>query len=185
MKKTLAILLAFTMLLSLTAYGSSTAPASGSTKSDRSADAVGSYKLTGQTGNIEKNMNDVLNIVKLGSSLYLTLKEDGTGSMQLLDAEIPLKWDDSDIIIHPQKGHDLMGPARIPYTCEDETLEIKATDYSLTFTRLTKEELAEYNENSGDSLKGLLKGFSQMVVGNIEDGLGDLLFLALDRKSVV
>lgn len=33
MKKTLAILLAFTMLLSLTAYGSSTAPASGSTKS--------------------------------------------------------------------------------------------------------------------------------------------------------
>jgi hypothetical protein len=28
-------------------------------------------------------------------------------------------------------------------------------------------------------VKGLLKGFSQMVVGNIEDGLGDLLFLAL------
>lgn len=180
MKKALAILLTLTMLLSLTAYGSSTAPASGSTKSDqKSAGAVGSYKLTSQTGNLDKNMSDIINVVQMGATLYLSLKEDGTGSMQLLDAKIPLKWDNSDIIIQPIEGHDLTSPVRLSYTCEEDSLIINTKNYSLYFSRLTKQELAEYKEKGGGSLKGKLNKISQMLFSNIEDGLGDLLFLAL------
>ena len=231
MKKALAILLAFSMLLSLTACGGKTAPASVSSESEQSTDSVedaakaeseaavqnqdtdvnepaadttaaaaeeteqavqnaassetaaaadqavqsaassetaaqaaadpapsaeaqspvGSYKLTGHSGNLEEEMNDIINIVRLGGSLYLTLKEDGTGSINLLEAELPLEWDGSDIIIQPREGSDLTDPVRISYACEGESLK----------------------------MSGQLSMISQMVVSNIEDNLGDLLLLAL------
>lgn len=259
MKKALAILLAFSMLLSLTACGGKTAPASSSSESEQSTDSVedaakaeseaavqdqdtdvnepaaettaaaaeeteqaaqnaassetaaaadqavqsaassetaaqaaadpapsaeaqspvGSYKLTGHSGNLEEEMNDIINIVRLGGSLYLTLKEDGTGSINLLEAELPLEWDGSDIIIQPREGSDLTDPVRISYACEGESLKMSSSDYSLDFIRLNEQELAEYNEKGAGSLKGQLSMISQMVVSNIEDNLGDLLLLAL------
>ncbi len=124
-------------------------------------------------------MNDIINIVRLGGSLYLTLKEDGTGSINLLEAELPLEWDDSDIIIQPREGSDLTDPVRISYACEGESLKMSSSDYSLDFIRLNEQELAEYNEKGAGSLKGQLSMISQMVVSNIEDNLGDLLLLAL------
>ena len=215
MKKALAILLTFSMLLALTACGGNTAPASTSTESEQAADAVedaakavsaaedqdtvvnepaaeaatsaaseqtaesaassetaaaaeqaaqsaassetaaaaeqaaqsaassetaaqasaepgpsaqaqspvGSYKLTSHTGNLEEEMNDIINIVKLGGNLYLTLKEDGSGSINLLEAELPFEWDGSDIIIQPREGSDLTDPVRISYACEGEALK--------------------------------------------------------------
>ena len=196
MKKTLAILLTFSMLLALTACGSNTAPATTGAESEQATDAVedaakadsaaedqdtvvnepaaeaatsavseqtaesaassetaaaaeqaaqsaassetaaqasaepdpsaqaqspvGSYKLTSHTGNLEEKMNDIINIVKLGGNLYLTLKEDGSGSINLLEAELPFEWDDSDIIIQPREGSDLTDPVRISYACESE-----------------------------------------------------------------
>ena len=245
MKKALAILLTFSMLLALTACGGNTAPASTSTESEQAADAVedaakavsaaedqdtvvnepaaeaatsavseqtaesaassetaaaaeqaaqaaadmdpsaqaqspvGSYKLTSHTGNLEEEMNDIINIVKLGGNLYLTLKEDGSGSINLLEAELPFEWDDSDIIIQPREGSDLTDPVRISYACEGEALKMSTSDYSLDFIRLNEQELAEYNEKGAGSLKGQLSMISQMVVSNIEDNLGDLLLLAL------
>lgn len=240
MKKALAILLAFSMLLSLTACGGKTAPASVSSESEQSTDSVedaakaeseaavqdqdtdvnepaaettaavadqavqsaassetaaqaaadpapsaeaqspvGSYKLTGHSGNLEEEMNDIINIVRLGVSLYLTLKEDGTGSINLLEAELPLEWDGSDIIIQPREGSDLTDPVRISYACEGEALKMSSSDYSLDFIRLNEQELTEYNEKGAGSLKGQLSMISQMVVSNIEDNLGDLLLLAL------
>lgn len=257
MKKALAILLAFSMLLSMSACGGSTAPAAGSAETEQGTDAVedaaetksaaedqnlntdtnepaaeaataavseqaaqsdassetaataqqaaqsdassettaqaeadpglsaqaqspvGSYKLTGHTGNFENEMNDIINIVRLGGRLYLTLKEDGTGSINLLEAEMPLEWDNSDIIIQPKEGADFTDPVRISYACEGESLKISASDYSLDFNRLNEQELAEYKENGAGSLKGQLSKISQILVGNIEDSLGDLLFLAL------
>ena len=124
-------------------------------------------------------MNDIINIVRLGGSLYLTLKEDGTGSINLLEAELPLEWDGSDIIIQPREGSDLTDPVRISYACEGEALKMSSSDYSLDFIRLNEQELAEYNEKGAGSLKGQLSMISQMVVSNIEDNLGDLLLLAL------
>ena len=124
-------------------------------------------------------MNDIINIVKLGGSLYLTLKEDGSGSINLLEAELPFEWDDSDIIIQPREGSDLTDPVRISYACEGESLKMSTSDYSLDFGRLNEQELAEYKEKGSGSLKGQLSTISQMVVSNIEDNLGDLLLLAL------
>jgi hypothetical protein len=259
MKKALAILLAFSMLLSLTACGGKTAPASVSSESEQSTDSVedaakaeseaavqdqdtdvnepaadttaaaaeeteqaaqnaassetaaaadqavqsaassetaaqaaadpapsaeaqspvGSYKLTGHSGNLEEEMNNIINIVRLGGSLYLTLKEDGSGSINFLEAELPFEWDDSDIIIQPREGSDLTDPVRISYAFEGEALKMSSSDYSLDFIRLNEQELAEYNEKGAGSLKGQLSMISQMVVSNIEDNLGDLLLLAL------
>ena len=255
MKKALAILLAFSMLLAMTACGGNTAPASTSAESEQTTDAVedaakadsaaedqdtvvnepaaeaatsavseqtaenaassetaaaaeqtaqsaassetaaqasaepdpsapaqspvGSYKLTSHTGNLEEEMNDIINIVRLGGNLYLTLKEDGSGSINLLEAELPFEWDDRDIIIQPREGSDLTDPVRISYACEGESLKMSTSDYSLDFGRLNEQELAEYTEKGAGSLKGQLSTISQMVVSKIEDNLGDLLLLAL------
>ena len=257
MKKTLAILLALSMLLAMTACGGNMAPASTSTESEQAADAVedaakavsaaedqalnadaavsvveaatsavseqtaenaatsqtaaaaeqagqsaassetaaqaaadmdpsaqaqspvGSYKLTSHTGNLEEEMNDIINIVSLGGNLYLTLKEDGSGNINLLEAELPFEWDDSDIIIQPREGSDLTDPVRISYACEGESLKMSTSDYSLDFGRLNEQELAEYTEKGAGSLKGQLSTISQMMVSKIEDNLGDLLLLAL------
>ena len=255
MKKTLAILLTFSMLLALTACGGNTAPATTGAESKQTTDAVenaakadsaaedqdtvvnepaaeaatsavseqtaesaassetaaaaeqaaqsaassetaaqasaepgpsaqaqspvGSYKLTSHTGNLEEEMNDIINIVKLGGNLYLTLKEDGSGSINLLEAELPFEWDDSDIIIQPREGSDLTDPVRISYACEGESLKMSTSDYSLDFGRLNEQELAEYTEKGAGSLKGQLSTISQMMVSKIEDNLGDLLLLAL------
>lgn len=184
MKKALAILLAFSMLLSLTACGGKTAPASVSSESEQSTDSVedaakaeseaavqnqdtdvnepaadtkaaaaeeteqaaqnaassetaaaadqavqsaassetaaqaaadpapsaeaqspvGSYKLTGHSGNLEEEMNDIINIVRLGGSLYLTLKEDGTGSINLLRRSFPWNGMAATSSFSPEKG---------------------------------------------------------------------------------
>ena len=255
MKKALAILLAFSVLLSLTACGGSTAPASSSAESEQSTDAVedaaiaesiaedqnlnadaaepaagdqdlnantadpaaeaatsadseqtsqnaassetaaqatadqdpsleaqspvGIYKLTGQSGNMQKNLSDIISIVRLGGNLYLSLKEDGTGSMNLLEAGIPLEWDNSDIIIQPKEGAAFTEPVRISYVCEGESLKMSTSDYSLDFSRLNEQELAEYKENGAGSLKGQLSMVLQMLGANAEDSLEDLLFLAM------
>ena len=255
MKKALAILLAFSLLLSLTACGGSTAPASSSAESEQSTDAVedaaiaestaedqnlnadaaepaaddqdlnantadpaaeaatsadseqtsqnaassetaaqattdqdpsleaqspvGIYKLTGQSGNMQKNLSDIISIVRLGGNLYLSLKEDGTGSMNLLEAGIPLEWDNSDIIIQPKEGAAFTEPVRISYACEDESLKMSTSDYSLDFSRLNEQELAEYKENGAGSLKGQLSMVLQMLGAKAEDSLEDLLFLAM------
>ena len=269
MKKALAILLAFSLLLSLTACGGSTAPASSSAESEQSTDAVedaaiaestaedqnlnadaaepaaddqdlnantadpaaddqdlnantadpaakaatsadseqtsqnaassetaaqattdqdpsleaqspvGIYKLTGQSGNMQKNLSDIISIVRLGGNLYLSLKEDGTGSMNLLEAGIPLEWDNSDIIIQPKEGAAFTEPVRISYACEGESLKMSTSDYSLDFSRLNEQELAEYKENGAGSLKGQLSMVLQMLGANAEDSLEDLLFLAM------
>ena len=163
---------------------SSETAAQAAADSDRSAEAispVGTYKLTGQTGNSERDLSGVLNIVKMGGSLYLSLKEDGSGTMNLLEAEIPLEWDDSDIIIPPGEENDLTEPVRIPYTCEEESLKMNTPDYSLDFSRLTAQELAEYSEKGSGSLKGQLNRISQMLVSDVEEGLGDLLFFAMTQ----
>ena len=269
MKKALAILLAFSLLLSLTACGGSTAPASSSAESEQSTDAVedaaiaestsedqnlnadaaepaaddqdlnantadpaaddqdlnantadpaakaatsadseqtsqnaassetaaqatadqdpsleaqspvGIYKLTGQSGNMQKNLSDIISIVRLGGNLYLSLKEDGTGSMNLLEAGIPLEWDNSDIIIQPKEGAAFTEPVKISYACEGESLKMSTSDYSLDFSRLNEQELAEYKENGAGSLKGQLSMVLQMLGANAEDSLEDLLFLAM------
>ena len=269
MKKALAILLAFSLLLSLTACGGSTAPASSSAESEQSTDAVedaaiaestsedqnlnadaaepaaddqdlnantadpaaddqdlnantadpaakaatsadseqtsqnaassetaaqatadqdpsleaqspvGIYKLTGQSGNLQKNLSDIISIVRLGGNLYLSLKEDGTGSMNLLEAGIPLEWDNSDIIIQPKEGAAFTEPVKISYACEGESLKMSTSDYSLDFSRLNEQELAEYKENGAGSLKGQLSMVLQMLGANAEDSLEDLLFLAM------
>ena len=262
MKKALAVLLVFSMLLSLSACGGSTAPASGSAGSEQTTDAAGdaskaassaedqdlntdanepapettaaaadpasqsaassetaaaadpasqsaassetaaqaaaepapsaeaqsaagSYKLTGHSVNSGNEMDEIINIVRLGGSLYLTLREDGTGSMKLLDAELPLEWDDSDIIIEPGKGSDLTDPVSIPYVCEGESLKMSTSEYSLDFSRLNEQELAEYREQGAGSLKSQLSKISQTAAGNIEDHLTDLLFLAMSLKGKV
>lgn len=149
--------------------------------SEEDQSPVGIYKLTGQTGNLDKDLSDVINIVRLGGNLYLSLREDGTGTINLLEAEIPLEWNDSDIIIPPRDENDLTEPVTIPYTCEEESLKMSTSDYSLDFSRLTVQELAEYRENGSGSLKGQLNKISQMLVSNVEEGLGDLLFFAMTQ----
>lgn len=182
MKKILAILLSLTLLLSLTACGntaSAAASVSGADPSAKSGSPAGSYKLTGQTGGQGEQMDVIVRIVDLGADLYLTLKEDGTGTVNLLEAEIPVEWDDDDILVHPPKGSGLKDPVRIPYTCKDDSLKISTSEYALQFNRLTEKELAEYKANGAGSLKSGISRIVQKLAGGLEGDLTDILLFAL------
>ena len=181
MKKTLAILLALSMLLGMGAFCSPSAAAAAATGSDG---PVGSYKMTGMAGNTGTNLQIVSSIVEWGVKYYLFLKEDGTGSMSFLEAEIPLKWDENCIILAGKDGK-AADPLRIPYTCSDGSLKMTTLAYSLEFSALTEEESAYYKANGSGSLSGMIGKVVQGLVDRMDGGLieGLLFDLALGTSN--
>ncbi|MBO5998373.1 MAG: DUF5067 domain-containing protein [Lachnospiraceae bacterium] len=189
MKRIFVILLVLSMLL--TAVGcSNTGIVSVSTDAAQNTDLkgpgpesaralAGAYKLTGMTGGSEGEMKIVSTMVSMGAKCYLFLEEDGTGRMNFMEAEMPLRWDDSSIIIRLEADGGENEPIRIPFTGSEGILQISTSEYSMDFGRLTDEELAYYEENGPGSLKGQIGSAAQKLAGGVEESLTDILFFAL------
>ena len=158
---------------------SASASASSSAASSSAASTfVGDWKFAGMQMTTDSGTITMIGDLDAMASMFggssssmtfgLSLKEDGTGSMNLLEAGIPLEWDNSDIIIQPKEGAAFTEPVRISYACEGESLKMSTSDYSLDFSRLNEQELAEYKENGAGSLKGQLSMVLQMLGANDE-----------------
>ena len=211
MKKVLALLLALSMLAAMAACGADTSAASlpDTVQSEAASESkpehvsepapeptpeptpepdirVGGYKLTNVSGGAGSNLDIVSAVVDMGAVYYLFLNEDGTGSMNFLEAEIPLSWDDSSIIIQAKRQDNNPNPIRIPFTFEGGVLEMSTRAYSMDFSPLTDEEQAEYDANGTGSLEGMVGKVVQKLIGGMDGGLvsGLLFDLALGLSAV-
>ena len=186
MKKILSALLAMALMLSVTAFaGTSAAAVGGAEPAPGSASPVGVYKLTGLDSGSGTNLAIVSSIVNMGVDLCLILREDGTGSMAFLEAEIPLEWDGDSILLRSGKGNAFPGPVRVPYTCENGVLTITTLAYSMEFGAMSEEERAGFETNGSGSLAGLAGRVVQGLIGRMDGGLveGMLFDLALGMMS--
>ena len=178
MKKTLSLFLALSMLLTMLVIGGPVAAAASGTESP-----AGCYKMTGLAGSSGSNLEIISSIVDWGVKYYLILKEDGTGSMNFLEAEIPLTWDESCLIL-PGTG-DSSHPLRIPYSFGEGSVKITTRAYSMDFSALTEEEQLYFDANGSGSLSGMIGKVVQGLVDRIDGGLieGLLFDLALGALS--
>ena len=173
MKKTLAIFLTLSMLFAAGVCGTAAAA------SDAEPGPVGGYMLTGIAGGSGSSLEIVSAVVDLGAKFYLFLREDGTGSMNFLEAEIPLAWDESCIII----SYGETDPIRIPYSCEDGFLNLSTRAYSMDFNPLTDEQLVYYEENGAGSLGGITGRIVQDLLDSMDGGLIDGLLFAVEMGA--
>ena len=195
MKKILVMMLLRSIWLSMAACASGspaattggTEPASGEAMEAPTAEPspeptqepvspAGSYKLTGLTGGSGTSLEIVSKIVDMGVKYYLFLREDGTGNMRFLNADIPLGWDSESITI---RGKNDSKPVSIPFTFADGALQMNTRAYTLDFTALTDAEQADYDANGAGSLGGMIGMAVQGLTARLDSDLTDSLFSAL------
>ncbi len=130
MKKLVSLILAAVLVLSLCACGGS-----------KDNPAVGVYKATSMV----EDGTDLIQMMKgLGQEfdVYLVLNADGTGRMEM-EGEDPtdLKWDDKNI-----SGVD--DEDALPYTFSNDTITLEEDGTTMTFVKLTGDELAAYQKKA-------------------------------------
>ena len=114
MKKTVSILLALILLMTLSVPGIAAA--------ETDAEPAGGYKLTGVSSGEDSTLEILSKVTSLGINLYHFLQEDGTGCIRILEMEIPLSWNDGKIVIPPMgKSEDTI---TLPFTRADDGLKI-------------------------------------------------------------
>ena len=99
MKRLLAVILALCLIPGMVVYGSDVTDVEETEVTEDIASPEGIYKLTGLISESGDSLSVVSTAIDLGVNFYLILNGDGTGAMSFLEANIPLTWDDSCIII--------------------------------------------------------------------------------------
>ena len=93
----------------------------------------GAYKIDGMDyGDEEVDEDTKAFMDSMLSSMYLYLYEDGTGAMVIFGAETEVEWDEKTITIEGEGT---------PYTLEDRELTIAEDGVSMSFVKMTAEEL--------------------------------------------
>ncbi len=110
MNKLIATLLALGMLLSAAACD---APGSAPADDAETAPIAEAYRLSGIGGGEGTYLEVVSKALSLGVNFYLVLREDGTGCMRFLDAEIPLTRGE-DVLTIPRGAVPTGDPERLP-----------------------------------------------------------------------
>ena len=140
---------------------------------------AGGYKLTDVSGESGSSLGVVSSVMDLGAVFYLFLEESGSGSLSFLGEEIPLNWDEDSITFRPGKNTEAMDSIQVPYDFSGDYIKISSHEYYMDFTRLTDEELSDYQQNGSAAIGGLAGTLVQGIVGNIEGGLAGSLLMDL------
>ena len=164
MKRTLSLVLTLSMLLALCVCGTASAADAGE---EPAVDPSGGYILTGITGGKGSNLEIISRAVDLGARFFLFLEKDGTGFMRFMEAEIPLSWDDSGIVIAPQGK--LTKNIVLPCVYDEGAVSIRTRVYTMDFRALTDAELADYQTNGPGSLGGMLDKLVQGLLSKLGD----------------
>ncbi len=185
MKRIIALLLALAMLFALTACGSSEnskaeSSASTASKEESSAasdeaagkkandDVVGTYKLSSMSGD-DTSPEDLELMESMGLRCLLVLEADGTGSLDMYGEVESITWDDDHIYSDGDPAD---------YSFRWGELTISDDDISMTFVKLTEEEIAALNDPaSAPASASTVAGFyevSSMSVGDATMGVNSL-----------
>ena len=169
MRRFLSILLVLGMLLSV--------PVCGVTAAAADASPAGSYRLTAVVGGEGSELEIISTVLDLGVNYYLFLREDGTGSMRFMEAELPLTWDEDTLSILPFGKNPRS--LTLPLSCADGSLSIRTRAYSMEFRALTEDEQRQYDTNGAGSLAGMAAVLAMRLLDSMDGELADNLFLAL------
>ncbi|MBQ9460091.1 MAG: DUF5067 domain-containing protein [Oscillospiraceae bacterium] len=159
MKRFTAFLLAALLLLSLAACGGKdkNAGADDGKKSEvneqkpveqekpaepEKESAAGYYKMSGVVENGETS--DLSQLEALGLIFYLVLNEDGTGFMEMMGEREEITWTETGITNSTGE--------KAAYQYKDGVLTVESDGSSITYIRLSDEELAYYNEHGSSFL---------------------------------
>lgn len=118
---------------------------------------VGYYKLTNMLENGEPS-EEMAEFAEYGMNMYLVLEDGGTGYMDFFGEKQDLKWDDKSVFQEEDEE-----PAAYEY--KDGVLTLTQEEQTMEFTRLTEDELKDYEENGSGSLDDILA-----AMGGSEDG---------------
>ena len=146
-------------------------------------DPAGGYLLTGVTGGEGSDLEIVSRAVDLGARFYLFLKEDGSGFMRFMEAEIPLSWEDAGIVIAPQRK--ITRDITLPCAYDAGAVSIRTPVYTMDFRAMTAAELSDYEVNGPGSLGGILGGIVQGLLGKLGSSPVDSLLSALQLGSTL
>ena len=186
MKRIIALLLALALIFALAACGSSDSEKSDSSASTASAkedsssasegsagkkaneDIAGTYKLSSMSGE-ETTPEDLEMMESMGLRCLLVLEADGTGSLDMYGDVESITWDDDHIYSDGRPAD---------YSCRWGELTVSDGDTSMTFVKLTEEEIAALNDPaSAPSPASSVAGFyevSSMSVGDATLGVNSL-----------
>ena len=97
---------------------------------------AGIYKMSeeslAETAKADKE--DLELVQAIGGMMRLVLLEDGTGSMNVMGQETKLEWNEKEIIMEGEGA---------PYTYKDGVLTLGAGSQTMSFRKMTEEELEE------------------------------------------
>lgn len=141
---------------------------------------VGVYKLTGMVSDSEEDgeEDDPLAAMEaMGLKAFLAVQADGTAVLEMFGEQLPMKWDGS-YFFDAEEDEDAAEADTdeedepLAYTYADGVLTmISDGDGSMTFTKLTEEELADYQENGSGSIEDLLNNLDlSSFLPDIPDG---------------
>ena len=164
MKKLFSLLLVLYLLLSQPVCGLAAA------REAESISPAGIYKLSGIAGGSGSSLELVSSVIDLGVGFYLVLNEDGSGCMRFLEAEIPLNWDEENIMFPPHGS--IVKELSLPYSCHDGSLSIQTLAYSMEFLAMSEAEKAEFEAEGSGSLSGMLSSLVQRLLNGLD---GDLI----------
>lgn len=175
MKKAASILLVLILLMTLSVPGITSAE-------EAATEPAGAYKLTAVTGEEDDNLEIISKVSSFGVNLYLFLQEDGTGSIRILDTEIPLTWKDGILVIPPAgKSEETI---RLPFTCADGGLKIQTSAFAMSFASLSDAEQKEYEENGAGSLLGVAGILAMQLLDKLDGDLITSLLFSLAGGSI-
>jgi len=122
---------------------------------DPSGLKAGKYNLVGMVQEGETiATKDLVTMAGLGFEMYIDLKEDGTGELNMYGESVEVTWDDKGITSQEQE---------IPYEWDGRYLVLTEGDTSITFSTLTAQEVID----AGDGVEGTMSFFE----GDEEDGM--------------
>ena len=116
---------------------------------DPSGLKAGKYNLVGMVqdgGTIATK--DLVTMADLGFEMYIDLKEDGTGELNMYGESVEITWDDKGITSQEQE---------IPYEWDGRYLVLTEGDTSITFSLLTAQEVID----AGDGVEGTMSFFEE------------------------
>lgn len=146
MKKFLTAFLAIAMLFSLAVCGTAGAAGLKTGGGELPAETVGTYKLTGMSGEDGVSEDELSAMETLGLTATLTLAPDGTGVLDIFGETTDVTWDESSLTAEGES---------IGYTLTDGVLVLSDDDLSLTFTKTSDEVEAPAAAEGGAVAEGV------------------------------
>ena len=122
------------------------------------SELIGTYQMTGMDDG-ETSEEELAKMMSLGISFLLTLNEDGTGALELFGESETLTWDDSHLYSNDEP---------IDFTYDNGSLVLSKDGTSMTFVKLTEEELEEIRSNPSD-MAALIGALIEQAANQADD----------------